>query len=88
MRCGFHFDYKGMELTYHKTLPYSTIYEKDLKDGKTYAILYDILIKQNGEVHSDWDGTKLDIEKYRNVLFEPYDLRWIEEGDKVEAAIV
>lgn len=21
MRCGFHFDYKGMELTYHKTLP-------------------------------------------------------------------
>ena len=29
MRCGFHFDYKGMELTYHKTLPYSTIVETD-----------------------------------------------------------
>ena len=25
MRCGFHFDYKGMELTYHKTLPYSCL---------------------------------------------------------------
>ena len=25
MRLRLHFDYKGMELTYHKTLPYSTI---------------------------------------------------------------
>ena len=47
MRCGFHFDYKGMELTYHKTLPYSTIVETDPADGVTYDILYDILIKQN-----------------------------------------
>ena len=35
MRCGFHFDYKGMSLTYHKTLPYSTIVETDPKDGVT-----------------------------------------------------
>ena len=57
MRCGFHFDYKGMELTYHKTLPYSTIVETDPASGVTYDILYDILIKQNGDIHSDWDGT-------------------------------
>lgn len=80
MRCGFHFDYKGLELTYHKTLPYSTIVETDPKDGKTYDILYDIVVKQNGEIRSDWDDTKLDIKAYRNVIFEPYDLHII-EGD-------
>ncbi|ERT59561.1 MULTISPECIES: 4Fe-4S cluster-binding domain-containing protein [Megasphaera] len=79
MRCGFHFDYKGLELTYHKTLPYSTIVEKDGKDGVTYDILYDILIKQNGDIHSDWDGTPLDIKAYENVVFEPYDLQWLQE---------
>ncbi len=48
-------------------------------DGdQTYDILYDILIKQNGDIHGDWDGKILDVEKYRNVTFEPYDLRWIE----------
>lgn len=78
MRCGFHFDYQGMELTYHKTLPYSTVIERDEKDGKNYDILYDILIKQNGAIHSDWDGTPLDLEAYRKVVFEPYDLRWIQ----------
>ena len=62
MRCGFHFDYKGMALTYHKTLPYSTIVEQDSRDGVTYDILYDILIKQNGDIHSDWDGTLLDVD--------------------------
>lgn len=77
MRCGFHFDYKGMEMTYHKTLPYSTIVETDPGDGVTYDILYDILIKQNGDIHSDWDGTALDVEAYRKVVFEPYDLHWI-----------
>lgn len=79
MRCGFHFDYKGMELTYHKTLPYSTIVERDGRDGVTYDILYDILIKQNGDIHSDWDGTKLDLDAYEKVVFEPYDLRWLEK---------
>lgn len=81
MRCGFHFDYNGMELTYHKTLPYSTIVEKDPADGATYAVLYDILIKQNGEIHSDWDGTKLDVTAYRRAAYEPYDLRWLERAE-------
>ena len=78
MRCGFHFDYKGIELNYHKTLPYSTIVETDPKDGVTYDILYDILIKQTGEIHSDWTDVKLDVEAYENVVFEPYDLKWLE----------
>ncbi len=77
MRCGFHFDYQGLELTYHKTLPYSTIVETD-ENGVTYDILYDIIIKQNGEIRSDWDETKLDVEKYRRVTFEPYDLKVLE----------
>ena len=47
-------------------------------DGVTYDILYDILIKQNGEIHSDWTGVKMDVEKYRHVTFEPYDLRVLE----------
>ena len=72
-----HFDYKGLHMTYHKTLPYSTIVETD-ENGVTYDILYDILIKQNGEIHSDWTGVKLDVEKYRAVTFEPYDLRVLE----------
>ncbi|NLU23310.1 MAG: 4Fe-4S cluster-binding domain-containing protein [Clostridiales bacterium] len=74
MRNGFHFDYKGLHMTYHKTLPYSTIVEKDA-DGVTYDILYDILIKQTGEIHSDWTGVKLDVDAYRKVVYEPYDLR-------------
>ena len=74
MRCGYHFEYKGNHLTYHKTLPYSTIIEKG-DDGITYAILYDILIKQTGLIVSDWtdDRPPLDIEAYRNVCFEPND---------------
>ena len=82
MRCGFHFDYKGMELTYHKTLPYSTIEETDPTDGVTYDILYDILIKQNGDIHSDWTGVKMDVPAYKKVTFEPYDLKWLEGGPR------
>lgn len=82
MRCGFHFDYKGMELTYHKTLPYSTIVETDERTGITYDIIYDILIKQTGEIHSDWDGTVMDVDAYRNVVFEPYDQHWIYRHSK------
>ena len=74
MRNGFHFAYKGLHLTYHKTLPYSTIVETG-DDGVTYDILYDVLIKQNGEIHSDWTGVKMDVNAYRKVVFEPYDLR-------------
>ena len=77
MRNGYHFDYKGLHMTYHKTLPYSTIVETG-DDGVTYDILYDILIKQNGDIHSDWTGVKLDVDAYRKVVFEPYDLRVLE----------
>ena len=78
MRNGFYFDYKGMEMTYHKTLPYSTL-QIEGDDGVTYDVLYDIIIKQNGTIDSDWDKTVLDVDAYRNVVFEPYDLRWIEK---------
>ena len=81
MRCGFHFDYKGMELTYHKTLPYSTIVERDSSNGIVYDILYDILIKQTGEIHSDWDGTVLNLDAYTNVAYEPYDLKWLQRKE-------
>ena len=74
MRNGFHFRYKDLHMTYHKTLPYSTIVETD-ENGVTYDILYDILIKQNGDLHSDWTGVPLDVEKYRHVVFEPSDQR-------------
>ena len=74
MRNGFHFRYKDLHITYHKTLPYSTITETD-EHGVTYDILYDILIKQNGDLHSDWTGAPLDVEKYRQVVFEPSDQR-------------
>ncbi len=74
MRCGYHFEHKGNHLTYHKTLPYSTIVEKG-DDGITYDILYDILIKQTGKIVSDWtdDYPKLNIEAYKKVVFEPDD---------------
>ena len=78
MRNGYHFDYKGLHMTYHKTLPYSTIVETG-EDGVTYDILYDILIKQNGDIHSDWTGVVLDVDRYRKVVYEPYDLR-VREG--------
>lgn len=82
MRCGFHYEYEGMPVVYHKTLPYSTIKETDKEDGREYDILYDILIKQNGDFHSDWNDTItkdliLDMDAYRNVKYEPYDLKWI-----------
>ena len=88
MRNGFHFKYlvpetnKWERITYHKTLPYSTIEEKDPETGITYNILYDILIKQNGDLHSDWDGSPLDIDKYRNVVYEPYDLKFLYKNEK------
>ena len=75
MRCGYHFDYHGMELTYHKTLPYSTIVEEDRLHGEKWEILYDILIKQNGAIHSDWTGVPLDLDAYRKAIYEPYDLK-------------
>jgi len=78
MRNGFHFEFEGVEITYHKTLPYSTIPEED-ENGVLYDILYDIVIKQNGDIHSDWTGVPLDVEGYKHVVFEPNDHKWIEK---------
>ncbi len=77
MRNGYHFEYDGVEITYHKTLPYSTITETG-PDGVTYDILYDVIIKQNGDIHSDWTGVMMDVPAYERVVFEPDDQHWIE----------
>ena len=77
MRNGYHFEFEGLEITYHRTLPYSTITETG-PDGVTYDILYDVLIKQNGDIHSDWTGVKMDVPAYERVVFEPDDQHWIE----------
>ena len=48
MRVGYEFYSDNYRVTYHRTLPYSRIYLKN----DTYA-LYDIIIKQNGDVKED-----------------------------------
>lgn len=74
IRCNYEFLDGDHVISYHKTLPYSTMTKTD-ENGVTYDILYDILIKQTGEIHSDWvDARQLDINAYHNVVFEPYDL--------------
>ena len=78
MRNGYHFEHDGVEITYHRTLPYSTIVETG-EDGVTYDILYDVLIKQNGDIHSDWTGVMMDVDAYEKVVFEPDDQKWIEK---------
>ena len=75
MRCGYCFDHNGQTITYHKTLQISTVTE----DG--YDILYDVIVKQNGDIHSDWDGTPMDVEAYRHVVYEPYDLRILKTAE-------
>ena len=77
IRCNYEFLDGDHVISYHKTLPYSTITETG-SDGVTYDILYDILIKQTGEIHSDWvENRKLDVDAYRKVVFEPNDLHRI-----------
>lgn len=76
IRCGYHFNNGAQHIAYHRTLPYSTITEE--RDGVSYDILYDVLIKQNGDMHSDWTYVPLDFEAYKNVTFEPYDLKVLE----------
>lgn len=76
IRNGYHFDNNGQRISYHRTLPYSTMTEEI--DGVTYDILYDVLIKQTGAFHSDWTDVELDLEAYRNVRYEPYDLKVLE----------
>lgn len=73
IRCNYEYNYKGHHISYHKTLPYSTIPVVD-ENGTECDILYDILIKQTGVFHSDWTGVLLDCEKYEHVVFEPDDL--------------
>ena len=79
MRVGYEFDYEGYKITYHKTLPYSKIHI----DTNTF-VLYDIIIKQTGEIRDDWDITleddrtrlfkadKLDLTAYKDVVYEEY----------------
>lgn len=82
MRCGYEFDYNGYKITYHKTLPYSKIIIDEDK-----AVLYDIIIKQDGAIKEDWDtcstnsfkdrktdisANDLDLNEYRNVSYEEY----------------
>ncbi len=76
IRCNYEFLDGDHVISYHKTLPYSTIVETG-DDGVTYDILYDVLIKQNGDLHSDWTGVMLDLDRYRDVVFEPSDLHRI-----------
>ena len=78
MRVGYDFIYEGYKITYHKTLPYSK-----LNLGDKY-VLYDIIIKQTGEIRDDWDiasqldrskiykAEKLDLTEYKDVEFEEY----------------
>ena len=56
---------------YRKTLPYSTIVETDSANGVTD----DILIKQTGDLYSDWDSLPLDVDTYKKDVFEPYHLK-------------
>lgn len=76
IRCNYEFTDNGHVISYHKTLPYSTLQIPD-ENGVVYDVLYDILIKQNGDFHSDWTGVVMDLEDYRKVVFEPYDLHRI-----------
>ena len=73
IRCNYEYNYKGHHISYHKTLPYSTIPELG-EDGQEYDVLYDVLIKQTGIFHSDWTGDILDCKRYEKVVFEKYDL--------------
>lgn len=83
MRVGYEFDADGYKVTYHRTLPYSRIYLKN-----DLYILYDIIIKQNGDIKEDWDtcvetknienrkcdnlALDLDLNAYRLVTYEEY----------------
>ena len=83
MRVGYEFDAAGYRVSYHRTLPYSRIYLKN-----DTSVLYDIIVKQNGEIKEDWDtciehidimnrkcdnlALDLDLNAYRKVTFEEY----------------
>ena len=83
MRVGYEFDANGYRVSYHRTLPYSKLYLKN----DTF-VLYDIIVKQNGDIKEDWDtcieqtniskrkcdnlALDLDLNAYRKVKFEEY----------------
>lgn len=82
MRCGYEFNYNGYKVAYHKTLPYSKI-----KLDENKYVLYDIIVKQTGEIRDDWDvctnnsfenrvtnrvADKLDLSAYKDVTYEQY----------------
>lgn len=68
VRYNFHYltEY-GNKVVYHVTLPYTLT--KIVKNNNVYNALYDIIIKQNGEIHADWDGTPLILESYKNLAY-------------------
>jgi hypothetical protein len=78
IRCNYEFGESGPAVSYHKTLPYSTM--TVTHNGKEYDVLYDVIVKQNGDIHSDWTGVALDVDKYRDVVFEPNDLHTFQPG--------
>jgi organic radical activating enzyme len=65
IRRGLYFNLlSGKFTSFHLTLPYSQI-KVPGDDGYIYNVLYDIIIKQNGEIHADWDYTELDFDAYK-----------------------
>ena len=69
MRTGYYYkDQDGMKISYHKTLPFSII--KEPEGLYIYNVLYDIIINQDGSLDADWDGTPLDVEAYKTVIYE------------------
>lgn len=61
-RCGYAFYVNDYKITYHKTLPYSTIANEE------EYILTDIIIRQNGVINSDWNeyGHELNLNDLTN----------------------
>ena len=69
-------EYADLRSVMDYTIPFELIYS-GVENESYYDILYDILIKQNGDIHSDWTGVLLDVDAYEKVVFEPYDLKWL-----------
>jgi organic radical activating enzyme len=55
----------GNYVYFHQTLPYSQIKVPSVENSAIYNVLYDIVIKQNGEIHSDWDYTEFNLKSYQ-----------------------
>ena len=75
MRNGFHFEYKGLHMTYHKTLPYSTIVETgDGRRDLRHSVRYPHQAERRDPLRLDRreDGRG---RTTASVTFEPYDLR-------------